>query len=120
MTEQRKIKARYRTIGPRKEMVTYTKCSIDNETKSLQQEVVTEEMDTFMVVFPQGHSIRVLGKEALIKSGYHLKPRMVDMLTGDVVDVGGDPYDFSDAGIDIPNEDDDELDNLGSAKKKAA
>jgi hypothetical protein len=50
----------------------------------------------YMVYFPQGHSIRV-DKENLVRLGYHLKPRMIDMNTGDVIDFGGDPYDFAEA-----------------------
>jgi hypothetical protein len=48
-----------------------------------------------MVYFPQGHSIRVTSFDALKELGFHLKPRMVDMETGDVIDIGGDPYDFA-------------------------
>lgn len=95
-----KIKARYAVKGPTREMVTYTKCSMNPETKSMEQEVVTEEMDTFMVFFPMGHSIRVTSYEKLKELGYHLKPRMVDMETGDVIETGGDPYDFASA-VDI-------------------
>ena len=90
-----RIRARYAVKGPRKEPVTYTHCWMDEDTKSLQQEVRTEERDCYMVYFPQGHSIRVTSFEALKEMGYHLKPRMVDMETGDVIDIGGDPYDFA-------------------------
>jgi len=68
---------------------------MDPEEKSLQQETVTEERDCYMIYFPQGHSIRVTSFEQLKSMGYHLKPRMVDMETGDVIDIGGDPYDFA-------------------------
>jgi len=68
---------------------------MDDDTKSLQQETVTEKRDCYMVYFPQGHSIRVTSFEELKRMGYHLKPRMVDMETGDVIDIGGDPYDFA-------------------------
>lgn len=90
-----RIRARYAVKGPRKEKVTFTKAWMDDETKSLQQEQVTEEKDCYMVYFPQGHSIRVTSFEALKELGFHLKPRMVDMETGDVIDSGGDPYDFA-------------------------
>jgi len=90
-----KIRARYAVRGPRKEPVTYNKCWMDKETNSLQQEVVTEDRDCYMVYFPQGHSIRVTSFEELKRMGYHLKPRMVDMETGDLIDAGGDPYDFA-------------------------
>ena len=92
---QRRIKAAYHSTGPHREMVTYTKCTIDKETKSLQQEEVTEEKEVYHVRFPGGHSIRV-GKKELVRLGFHIKPRMIDLDTGDVVDVGGDPYDFGD------------------------
>ena len=90
-----RIRARYAVKGPRKEDVTFQKCTIDPETKSLQQEEVTEKRDCYMVYFPQGHSIRVTSFEKLKEMGFHLKPRMVDMETGDVIDIGGDPYDFA-------------------------
>lgn len=91
-----RIRARYAVKGPRKENVTYNKCSMNKETNSLEQETVTEERDCYMVYFPQGHSIRVTSFAALKEMGYHLKPRMVDMETGDLIDAGGDPYDFAD------------------------
>lgn len=120
------IKARYRVTGPKKENVSYTKCSIDPETKSMIQEQVTEEMETYMVYFPKrhmedaGHSIRVLSFKALKELGYDRKPRMVDMNTGDVIDAGGDPYDFSGTGInddDIVLADDDEDLTPGTRKR---
>ena len=113
MAEQ-KIKARYRVTGPKREVVSQNMCIID-DTGSMIQKIVSTEMDTYMVFFPQGHSIRVLGFDALKALGFHLKPRMVDMNTGDVVDVGGDPYDFSDA-TSVSLEDED----LKPAKSKAA
>jgi len=113
----RRLRARYRTVGPKKAQVTYQKNWIDEETRSLQSEMVTEEMDTWMVYFPAGHSIRFCGAaglKELKKSGFHLRPRLVDMDTGDVVDSGGDPYDFgeegdaNDAGIVLEEDPDDE------------
>lgn len=109
-----KIRARYAVKGPKKEKVTYTKCTMNPETKSLEMEQVTEEMNCFMVMFPQGHSIRVTSFEKLKEMGYHLKPRMVDMETGDIIDIGGDPYDFANNlqdQHDVVIEDDD--DNAG-------
>jgi len=115
-----KIKARYRVTGPRKENVTYNKCHID-KTGSLQQEEVTEQMDCYMVSFPMGHSIRVTSFELLKQLGFHVKPRMVDMETGDVIDAGGDPYDFSDATTNAEEIvlDEDDL-TPGSAKRAKA
>lgn len=110
-TPQRKVKARYRTRALGKIQVHVNKASIDPETKSLQQKSVTEEREMFMVYFPQGHSIRVDRKE-LERLGFHLRPRLVDMETGDVVDPGGDPYDFGGHEPDEPEivlQDDDDL-----------
>lgn len=90
---QRVLKARYHVRGPFTEDVTYKKCYMD-DTKSMQHEMVTEPKEVFHVSFPQGHSIRVVGRKELVRLGLHIKPRIVDMATGDVVDVGGDPYDF--------------------------
>jgi hypothetical protein len=86
--------------------VHVNRASIDKETKSLQQEPVVVEKDMYMVYFPQGHSIRVDRKE-LERLGFHLKPRLVDLETGDLVDPGGDPYDF---GGDGEAEDFDKID----------
>ncbi len=90
-----KIRARYVVKGPKKEQVTFTKATMEPVTKSMQLETVTEERECFMVLFPQGHSIRVTSRDKLKELGYHLKPRMVDMDTGDVIETGGDPYDFA-------------------------
>lgn len=89
-----KIRARYAVKGPKKENVTYTKARID-ENGALQMDPVTEEMDCYMIYFPHGHSIRVTSYEKLKELGYHVKPRMIDMNTGDILDIGGDPYDFA-------------------------
>jgi hypothetical protein len=70
---------------------------MDKETKSLQQKKEWVEKTMYMVYFPMGHSIRV-DRDELVRLGYHIKPRLVDMLTGDVVDTGGDPYDLADTG----------------------
>lgn len=90
------LKAKYKTVGPKKEDVTYQKYEMveSNGKKMLQSHPVTEEKECYYVYFPQGHSIRITDKNELIRMGYHLKPRIVDMETGDVVDRGGDPYDF--------------------------
>lgn len=111
LPSKRNLKARYMTKGPRVELVTYMKCWMDEETKSLQMEEVTEEKKCWMVFFPNGHSIRVTDFDELKRMGYHLKPRIIDMETGDVVDVGGDPYDFGvdDDDTPIALEDDNEV-----------
>lgn len=96
-----KIRARYAVKGPKKEMVTYTAASMNKDTNSLELETKTEERDCYMVMFPQGHSIRVTSFDELKRMGYHLKPRMIDMETGDVIDAGGDAYDFANNVQDI-------------------
>jgi hypothetical protein len=103
MANRQKIRARYAVKGPTKQKVTFTKASMNKETKSMELEEVTEERDCYMVLFPQGHSIRVTSYDLLKQMGYHLKPRMVDMETGDIVEIGGDPYDF--ANDEITNDD---------------
>lgn len=92
-----KLRARYKVVGPKKVKVEINRSHMDKETNSLQQQKVWEEKEMYMVYFPQGHSIRV-DKPELVRLGYHIKPRLVDMITGDVVDTGGDPYDLSDTG----------------------
>jgi hypothetical protein len=94
MAERRKVKARYRVIGPKVVTQTYTKAWIDEETKSLHQEQATRKVEMYEVYMPQGHSIRV-GYDELVRLGFDKRPRLVDMETGDVVDIGGDPYDFA-------------------------
>lgn len=91
-----KLRARYAVKGPKTEKVTYNKCSMNPETKSLEIKVVTEDMECYWIYFPMGHSIRVTSFDKLKEMGYHLKPRMVDMDTGDIIDIGGSPYDFAD------------------------
>lgn len=101
LNSKMKLRARYKTVGPKKVQVQVNKASIDPTTKSLQQKKVVEEKEMYMVYFPQGHSIRV-DKAELVRLGYHIKPRLVDMNTGDVVDLGGDPYDLEDTGdVDV-------------------
>lgn len=91
--EKRIVKARYRTKPLGKITVVENRASIDPETKSLQQETVRVEKEMFMVYFPKGHSIRI-EKSELVRMGYHKRPKLVDMETGETVDLGGDPYDF--------------------------
>lgn len=88
-----KIRARYsvKPLGKIKRQVT--RATIDKETKAMDTEKVIVEEEMFMVMFPQGHSTR-MNKKELVAQGLHMKPRMVDMDTGDVIDTGGDPYDF--------------------------
>lgn len=103
----RKVKAPYQTIGPRKESVTFQKCSyqpVDPKdpkgARKLVVENVSEVMDTYLVRFAMGHSTRFCGPAGLAemqRMGYDKKPRLIDLETGDVVDIGGDPYDLTDA-----------------------
>lgn len=127
MPQNRKLRARYRTVGPKKAQVTYRKAWIDDETKSLQSEEVTEEMNTWMVYFPAGHSIRFCGDagfKELKRGGFHLRPRLVDMDTGDVVDSGGDPYDFGEEGNasdnDVVLQPEDDADDIPSRRRTSS
>lgn len=107
-----KLRARYKVVGPKKVKVEVNQATIDKETKSLQQEKVWVEKIMYMVYLPQGHSIRVDLPE-LKRLGYHIKPRLVDMNTGDVVDLGGDEYDLTntgDADVELYEEADPEQD----------
>ena len=85
LSSGRKVKAPYQTIGPKKELVTYTKASykpVDPKDpkgeRKLVQEKITEEMDTYLVRFAMGHSTRFCGErglEELRRMGYDKKPR---------------------------------------------
>lgn len=120
---QRNIKARYHTKYLGKKSVTYNKCEMVKgegaETPSLEINQVTEDKDCWLVSFPQGHSIRVTDRKELERMGYHLRPRMVDMETGDVVNVGGDPYDFAQNDDEVIVLDDD-LEPARNRRGKAA
>jgi hypothetical protein len=84
-----------------------------------KDEEVTEKM--WMVYFPQGHSIRVNERNLRLHK-LHLKPRLVDMNTGDILDIGGEEYNLAE---DIPDRDmelveDDELLGNNPASQKVA
>ncbi len=91
--QARRVKAKYRTVGPKLVNRIVNLCSLDPETKSLQQVPTEVEELMWTVYFPQGHSIRVT-KQELMFHGLHIRPKLVDMDTGEVVEWGGDPYDF--------------------------
>ncbi len=93
MPAVRKVKARYRVVGPKKVEVWVNQASMDEATKSLVQKPTKVTKEMYHVYFPAGHSIRV-EKDELVRLGFHKKPRLVDMETGETVDFGGDPYDF--------------------------
>jgi len=100
MAEKRRVKAKYRVVGPKKVQVLVNRASMDKETLSLQQEPELVMKEMYTIYFPQGHSIRV-DYDELKRLGCHVKPRLVDMDTGDLVDLGGDPY-------AMPGEDEDD------------
>lgn len=108
-----KIRARYKVVGPKLVKREVTKARMNPKLKALEtkKEIVEEKM--WMVFFPQGHSIRV-NEQELKAQGLHLKPRLVDMNTGDVLDAGGDPYDLSqdieDFDVTLADDDDDDID----------
>lgn len=115
-----KVRARYAVKNLGKQKVTYTAATMNPETNSLELETKTEERDCFMVMFPQGHSIRVTSFEELKRMGYDKKPRMVDMETGDIIDQGGDPYDFANnLDIDVVMDDSEEEGETLSRSKAA-
>lgn len=89
-----KIRARYQVVGPQKVKRQVVKVSYNSETKIRELKVVEVEEDMWMVYFPQGHSIRV-NKAGLIEHKFNLKPRLVDLETGDIIDTGGDPFDLT-------------------------
>lgn len=96
---QPKVRARYKVVGPK--LVKRTLNFSRMEGGNLIQEPKEVEEKMWMVFFPQGHSIRVNEKNLRLH-GFHLKPRLVDMNTGDVLDFGGDEYDLAQ---DIPDRD---------------
>lgn len=106
---QRNVKARYRVVGPQTVKVrTRVSRMVKLEGSNVPAKEDTFEdvvKEVFMVYFPQKHSIRVDKKE-LIRMGYHLKPRLVDMDSGETIDFGGDPYDFINDGDIVQHEDD--------------
>lgn len=117
---QPKVRARYKVVGPK--MVTRDKTVFFmDENKALQSKVEEKTEKVWMVYFPQGHSIQV-DEFNLRLNKLHLKPRLVDMNTGDVLETGGDPYDLNE---DIPDRDielveDDELLGNNPASQKVA
>lgn len=119
-TQRRRVKAKYRVAPPKKVQLSYTHCTMDPETKSLQQTPKTREAVMYMVYLPAGHSIRVEYDE-LKRLGFHIKPRLIDMDTGDVVDIGGDPYDFGGdepaEEIIVQDDDDDDVETHSNRRK---
>jgi hypothetical protein len=93
---QRKVIARYQVV-PATEEVTFNRCSVEKDESGVprvKQEVVTEVRDCFYVHFPKGHSIRVTSLAKLKELGFDKKPRLIDAETGDLIDIGGENYDF--------------------------
>lgn len=124
----RNIKARFRVRGPLMEMVEQNRASID-ENGSLQQELVKEEMKVWYVYVPSGSangvptSVRFCGDagfKEMQRMGYTKRPRLIDMETGDVLDIGGNEFDFSSI-VDESNISvvDDEETNPSSSRKKS-
>ena len=124
--ERRRVKARYRTKALGKIKVIENRASIDKDTKSLQQSRIEVEKDLYMVYFPHGHSIRIT-KDEVVRMGYHLKPKLVDMDTGETVDLGGDIYDFmgmddapdplDDFAVELKDDDDLVIDEVSDTEK---
>jgi hypothetical protein len=94
---QRKVVARYQVVGPVEEEVEINKCSIvkdDAGAGRVHMQQMTMTLQCFYVHFPKGHSIRVTSLQRLKELGFDKKPRLIDAETGDVIDTGGDPFDF--------------------------
>lgn len=114
-----KIRARYKVVGPK--MVTRTKkIAFMDESKSLQYRDQEVNEKVWMVYFPQGHSTQ-MDEANLRLNNLHLKPKLVDMETGDVLETGGDAYDLEQpiADRDLELVEDDELLGTVSQKKQA-
>lgn len=96
----RKIKAPYQLVSLGKVSVTSIKASYKvakDGTRSLIQEPVTEELPAWLLKCAMGHQTRFVGERGwseIVRMGYDKRPRLIDMETGDVVDIGGDPYDL--------------------------
>jgi hypothetical protein len=94
---ERKIVARYQVVGPVMEEVEVNKCSIVKDeagTGRVHMEPVVMSLECFHVHFPKGHSIRVTSRQRLKELGFDKRPRLIDAETGDVIETGGDPYEF--------------------------
>jgi hypothetical protein len=91
-----KIRARYKVVGPKDVTRIVTKAFIDPNTKAMNTKRVEVTEPMWTVFFPQGHSIRVNQAE-LRYHNLHRKPRLQDLATGDIIDVGGDEYDLDKA-----------------------
>lgn len=128
---QRQVKAKYRVKPLGKVTVYINQARMVNEkgseVPSKVDKQVAVEQEMFMVYFPAGHSIRI-NKEELVRMGYHLRPRLIDMETGDVVEIGGDPYSFMgmdadgddvDPSVEIILQDDDDDDDQEQEQAKA-
>lgn len=96
----RKIKAPYQLKALGKIPVTSLKASYVKQkdgTSKLLQEPVTEEQPAWLLQCAMGHQTRFVGERGwaeIVRMGYDKKPRLIDLETGDVVDIGGDPYDL--------------------------
>jgi len=99
----RKIKAPYQLVKLGKVSVTSVKASYKinkDGTKTFIQEPVTEEQEAWLLKCAMGHQTRFVGERGwseIVRMGYDKKPRLIDLETGDVVDIGGDPYDLDNA-----------------------
>ena len=122
-----KIRARYKVVGPKTVTRQVTKASIDPVTKAMTTQVVDVTEPMWTVFFPQGHSTRMNEKE-LRYHNLHIAPRLQDLATGDILDVGGQEYDLDVAIKDFDAVDENsnfldqelETDNSASKSKQTA
>lgn len=86
-----KYKFDFQRFGPKKVERERTVYSVEHNqesgTKRLVAKKKKETVEVWDVVFPHGHSVR-LTKNELVRMGYDRPPRIVDILTGDVISGG--------------------------------
>lgn len=90
---QQKVLAQYFVDGPK--MVKRTKQVHKHVDGRIQSSDVEVEEEVFDVVFPKGHITR-MDRQELTRLGFDKRPRLIDAETGDVIERGGDPFDFVD------------------------
>ena len=94
------LKRRYqvRPMGPADVERKLVKYHEDKKTKKAVSEIVTEKVhypETFIVMFPRGHSIRVLNRARLHEMGLAEEAQVVDMETGLPPPGSHDLHDFT-------------------------
>ncbi len=86
-----KTLAQYFVDGPK--MVKDERLVHKHVDGRIQAETEVKEREVFDVVFPKGHITR-MDRQELTRLGFDRRPRLIDAETGDVIERGGDPFDF--------------------------